>query len=45
MIFAAAIFACVLSIGIVVVADESETAPNTDAQQTTRGNRRYRETG
>lgn len=31
--FAAAIFACILSIGIAVVADESETAPDTDAQQ------------
>jgi len=33
MIFAAAIFTCILSIGIVVIADESETTPNTDAQQ------------
>lgn len=33
MIFAAAIFTCVLSIGIVVIADESETTPNTGVQQ------------
>lgn len=32
IIFAAAIVTCVLSIGIVVVADESEAVPNTDAQ-------------
>ena len=33
MVFATAIFACVLSISAVVVADEPETAPDTDAQQ------------
>jgi hypothetical protein len=33
IIFAAVIFACVLSIGIVTVADESETIANTDAQE------------
>ena len=33
IIFVAAIFTCVLSIGIVVVADESGTAPDTDAQE------------
>jgi len=33
MICVVTIFACVLSIGIVVVADESETVPNTDAQE------------
>ena len=33
IIFAAAIFACVLSIGIVAVADESEMVPDTNAQE------------
>jgi hypothetical protein len=33
MVFSAAIFACVLSISVVVVADEPETASNTDVQQ------------
>jgi hypothetical protein len=33
IIFAAVIFACVLSIGIVTVADESETVANTDVQE------------
>jgi hypothetical protein len=33
IIFAAAIFACVLSIGVVAVADESKMVPDTDAQE------------
>jgi len=33
MIFTAAIFACVLSIGVVAAADESEMVPDTDAQE------------